>query len=204
MFERFNLYDFYAYFVPGTVVGSLLGAIFYSLHVLFKGRMPALPDVQLGDSILLLLLAYVTGHLLQSVLREWSFPPGAVAERQYHQLLLLGRPIPRLDWRLRYFCPRTIGLRLGYTDTLRRRIVEALEQRFVLGPLASPGSKEEQEQLADDYFRLAYEYVVSKNLSPHAPVYNGLYAMHRALYFLSLLIACSSCLESFVHCYLGA
>jgi hypothetical protein len=60
MIERFNFYDIYGYILPGTL---LLG-LFWLPFGMSKG---AWPTQEISTTLLLLAMAYIVGHLLQTV-----------------------------------------------------------------------------------------------------------------------------------------
>ena len=59
MIDRFNFYDIYGFVLPGTL---LLG-IFWLPIGLATGSLPA---SEISSTLLLLVLAYIAGHLLQT------------------------------------------------------------------------------------------------------------------------------------------
>ncbi|MEA2573461.1 MAG: hypothetical protein QOH93_759 [Chloroflexia bacterium] len=63
MTEKFTFYDIASYIVPGAVMLILV----YWLLVGFFGAAVALPGEDIGQSILLILVSYLLGHLLQGI-----------------------------------------------------------------------------------------------------------------------------------------
>lgn len=187
MFDRFNLYDFYGYFVPGALAVVVLAGSVVLGFWLTTGSPPPLPNLELGESVLLLVAAYLAGHLLQSLAISWNVPRGQ--ERDYSELLILGETIPAvtLPWSLRSFFETGTRQHDRYTDTKRQRLQDALHRSFRLEALTDDVPPEQQRTLAKEYFRLAYEQAVARQASPNIAVYNGLYGMYRGFYVLGSL-----------------
>jgi hypothetical protein len=60
MIEKFNFYDVYGYFLPGFALAALL----YLPFGLIGGRWPS---ATLADGVAAVIIAYLTGHVLQTV-----------------------------------------------------------------------------------------------------------------------------------------
>jgi hypothetical protein len=60
MIEKFNFYDVYGYFLPGFALAALL----YLPFGLIGGRWPS---ATLADGVAAVIIAYLAGHLLQTI-----------------------------------------------------------------------------------------------------------------------------------------
>lgn len=73
MIEKFNFYDIYGYLIPGLV---LIGILCVPFGILFQ----AWPKADIASAVLILLLAYVLGHVIQSF--ALSLMPSKVPDRE--------------------------------------------------------------------------------------------------------------------------
>ncbi len=82
MIERFNFYDIYGYFIPGLVLAGMIWLPFGLIH--------GLPTQDFSSTLMVILFAYVAGHLLQGfgAMLPLTGKDQAGHDRQHSDLLL--------------------------------------------------------------------------------------------------------------------
>jgi hypothetical protein len=169
MFERFNFYDFYGYFVPGGFFWMCVAPLAYAIWTLVAGTAPPVGNLGLGESVILLFVAYVTGHVLQTLARFYRILDDKNRD--------LGTSLLRIG--------RTPGSdRSIFSDSLRGAIHDAIAAR--LG-IAKVDHSNVDEETCRERFQLAYSHVIVTKSASYVEIYNGLYALYRGLYCVALL-----------------
>ena len=171
MFERFNFYDFYGYFVPGGFLCASLASFGYLAWILATGHPPTLRNVSLGDSVVLLFLAYVSGHVLQTLARAFK---------------ILDDPNRNLGMNLLRLGKNPEDKRRLFSEALCQRLHAVIAQRFSL-PAVDANTVD--EDACRERFNLAYSHVVTSKPGSYAQIYSGHYALYRGLYSVSWLWA---------------
>jgi hypothetical protein len=150
MIERFNFYDIYGYLLPGTLLFALLWLPF--------GLTSGLPSKEISTTLLLLALAYVAGHVLQTV-----------------ALVVVPSNIPDLKGELR--APSSILLDADnkefnqqFKEDLARKVKRAFGAEL-------PGDDTSRKAA----FFQARAYLIRNKAASYAEQFEGLYAMMRGL-----------------------
>jgi hypothetical protein len=164
MFERFNAYDFYGYFIPGAYAVVAAGTFWLIGFMLFAGDMPSMRGIDLGTSVLLLVVSYVLGHVIQTLAQSLAWPSREA--RTIGRRILAGEPLGPNQ-------PPVLSR--GLLDAFQR----AASHAAFAGDVADDATKRQES------FDLAYNRVASLPLGRYVEIYNGLYAMYRGLYFVS-------------------
>ncbi|MGA2168899.1 MAG: hypothetical protein ABSG62_11855 [Terracidiphilus sp.] len=163
MIDRFNFYDIYGYLLPGT----LLMGIFWLPFGLATGRLPA---SEVSTTLLLLALAYIAGHVLQTVASV--VVPSKVGDGKGE---LRSRSNLLLDAANSKFSP-------GFKDDLAKKVKAAFGLE-VLGD--QPGDLTNR----DTAFLEARAYLIRNKAANYVEQFEGLYAMMRGL-GCAFLIGC--------------
>ncbi|MCK4307599.1 hypothetical protein KAW50_05165 [candidate division WOR-3 bacterium] len=158
MQSKFNIYDILGYIIPGSFLLGLFFFIFVEIRFLI-GKKP-FPDIGIGESILFIIIAYIIGHILQSIFRQCI----GKNERKF-SIEVLKKDNPR------------------YSAELKEGIKKTLEKNT--GIKITNISSNEVEDNYQEAFKLAYFFVVQKGISPYTELYNSFYALYRGLLAIS-------------------
>jgi hypothetical protein len=156
MIDRFNFYDIYGYLLPGTL---LLG-LFWLPFGLSTG---CLPTKEISATLLLLALAYIAGHVLQTValVVAPSTVSDAGGEIRTRSSLVLDASNPRFSD--------------AFKNDLSKKIKAAFNNVEILGDkpadLANRGAA----------FFEARAYLIRNKAANYVEQFEGLYAMMRGL-----------------------
>lgn len=156
MIDRFNFYDIYGYLLPGTL---LLG-LFWLPFGLSTG---SLPSKEISATLLLLALAYIAGHVLQTVAAIVA--PSTVADSSGE---VRARSSILLDAANSKFSAT-------FKDDLSRKIKAAFDNVEILGD--KPGDLANR----DAAFFQARAYLIRNKAANYVEQFEGLYAMMRGL-----------------------
>ena len=162
MEPKFNFYDFVGYVIPG---GLFLLFIYWLLIAFVSISIPLKLD-SIGDSLLILILSYTFGHLLQSLsnkiesnlVRKWG---------GWHSIQLLTADNE------------------FYTDEFKTKIFEFAEEIF--GVVPPNHDEEEQSKKRNEIFNLCYSLVVQEDIAQHTEIFNGLYSLYRGLIAVNMI-----------------
>lgn len=131
MVEKFNFYDIYGYLIPGLV---LIGLAWLPMGLLW-GQWP---KQEIASAILLLLLAYILGHLIQGLCYDIlpSTFPDSEGQERYPSSVLLDANDTSLDQetkkRIRSLAAKLFGLDLDANDSDLRRAAVFFQARSAL------------------------------------------------------------------------
>jgi hypothetical protein len=131
MVEKFNFYDIYGYLIPGLV---LIGLAWIPMGLLW-GQWPK-PEI--GSAILLLLLAYILGHLIQGL--SYDILPSTMTDSEGHERypsnVLLDATDKSLDQetkkRIRSLSAKHFDIHLDARDADLRRAAVFFQARSAL------------------------------------------------------------------------
>lgn len=154
MIERFNFYDIYGYMLPGTLLFGLLWMPF--------GLSYGLPTNELSTTLLLLALAYVAGHVVQSVASMVvpSKAPDKTGELRPRSNVLLDADDTR------------------FSPEFKKDLGEKVKQAFHVEVL---GDDEKQRSSRNAAFFQARAYLIRAKCANYVEQFEGLYAMMRGL-----------------------
>jgi hypothetical protein len=155
MIERFNFYDIYGYLLPGTL---LLG-LFWFPFGLATGSLPA---KEVSTTLLLLVLAYIAGHILQtlaSVVVPSDVPDEKGIRRALSSILLDASSTK-------------------FSKGFRKGLASDVKDAFGLDVLGDG-----QEELANrnTAFFEARAYLIRNKAANYVEQFEGLYVMMRGL-----------------------
>jgi hypothetical protein len=150
MIERFNFYDIYGYLLPGT----LLFGIFWFPFGLTVG---ALPTNQISSTVLLLVFAYIAGHLLQIL--------GSV---------VISSKIPDRQKRLRAPSNILLDEESKFSAAFRADLAQKISNTFQIRNL-------EQDSDREAAFLESRAYLVRRGAASYLEQFEGMYAMMRGL-----------------------
>lgn len=155
MIERFNFYDIYGYLLPGT----LLFGLFWLPFGLTSGK---LPSSEVSTTLLLLALAYIAGHMLQTV--AIAVVPSKVRDKagvlRTKSSMLLDADDPR------------------FSSAFKADLAEKVRKAFHAEIL---GEDEQRRSNRDTAFFEARAYLIRKKAANYVEQFEGLYAMMRGL-----------------------
>lgn len=131
MVEKFNFYDIYGYLIPGLV---LIGLGWIPIGLLW-GQWP---KQELASAILLLLLAYLLGHLIQGL--SYDILPSTMVDSEgrerYPSNVLLDASDTSMDQetkkQIRSLSTKLFGLDLDAQDSDLRRAAVFFQARSAL------------------------------------------------------------------------
>lgn len=156
MEDKFNFYDFVGYVLPGGIAVALA----YWFCTLVLGLPWSLSFDNLGESVLLLGLAYAAGHMVQVL--------GSRIESRHSR-----------RWGGYFSCRFMRDNDRQYTSEFKKNLKESIEQTFGLA-YAPPGSSTQDEDVrTQELFNLCYALLVQENASRYVEIFNGMYSLYR-------------------------
>ena len=153
MMDRFNFYDIYGDVLPGTL---LLGIFWLP----FGLTTMSLPSSELSSTLLLLVLAYIAGHLMQMV-------------------ALMVAPIMVLDTKDKKRTRSSVILdqdNTVFSNDFKKRLGKLIENAFDLKIM---GAEEEAILDRETAFYQARSYLLLVKNAGYVEQYEGLYALMR-------------------------
>ena len=160
MTKQFNFYDFYGYLLPGML---LLGLFWLPVGVLTQ----TWPDQDLSKALFLAALAYIVGHLLQTV--AISVVPSTAVDSAKRQRM-----------------PSDLLLDTNnskFSEDVKERLSKQVKELFGLdlGVTQDWDGKNDISKNRQTAFFQARSYLIAKKAAQYAEQYQGLYAMMRGL-----------------------
>jgi hypothetical protein len=158
--ERFNFYDIYGYLLPGCTVVGLLWLPF----LFWAGRLP-LETVTAG--IIALGAAYVTGHILQTVVA------GAMQTEIRDSANYLRLPSDML----------LDPANASFSKSLRHVLQERVREQFQLELNVTDNGtgQDEISRSRKDAFLLCRRFLLKQDSAPYTQQFQGMYALMRGL-----------------------
>lgn len=154
MIERFNFYDIYGYLLPGTLLFGLLWLPF--------GLSQGLPANELSTTLLLLVLSYVAGHVLQTI--ATAVVPSKVLDKQGE---LRQRSNVLLD-----------ADDTQFSADFKKDLGEKIKKAFHVEVM---GDDEKHRSSRNAAFFQARAYLIRAKCASYVEQFEGLYAMMRGL-----------------------
>ncbi len=155
MIERFNFYDIYGYLLPGT----LLFGLFWLPFGLTSSK---LPSNEVSTTLLLLALAYIAGHVLQTV--AIAVVPSKMRDKagvlRTKSSMLLDADDPRFS--------------AAFKTDLAEKVKKAFHAEIL-------GEDEQRRSNRDTAFFEARAYLIRNKAANYVEQFEGLYAMMRGL-----------------------
>jgi hypothetical protein len=164
MMDRFNFYDIYGDVLPGTL---LLGIFWLP----FGLTTMSLPSSELSSTLLLLVLAYIAGHLMQMV-------------------ALMVAPIMVLDTKDKKRTRSSVILdqdNTVFSNDFKKRLGKLIENAFDLKIM---GAEEEAILDRETAFYQARSYLLLVKNAGYVEQYEGLYALMRGFAF-AFFVGCA-------------
>ncbi len=160
MIKQFNFYDIYGYLLPGTILFALL---WMPIGVLTNDW----PDQDLSKALFLTALAYVAGHLVQTIANSVvpSTIPDSAGNRRFPSELLLDQSDTR------------------FTDEFKTQLAGHVLSRFGLDmkvTMDGTGKNDISGNRQIAFFQ-ARSYLIAKKAAQYAEQFEGLYVMMRGL-----------------------
>ena len=191
MINRFNFFDVYGYLIPGLVLLVLLWGPYGIVT-------QKLPPVDFSSGMMLLVIAYIVGHLLQS-LAQRTFKSNVVF--QVNGKTVQRHPSDRMLDK---------GHQTGFSDIVKQHLIEYIEQRFGI-PVGEPqdGEVSDEEDKAlrkrrDDAFRLCRATLIhDKEAAIYPEQFEGMYWLWRgmlAAFLLAVFYYLAWAGSIFLHC----
>lgn len=160
MIDRFNFYDVYGYLIPGAVLLVLL----IGPYALIMGK---LPEKDIVDAVVIIIMAYVVGHLIRTI----SEPAMAFYPKPHDLMLNANDPT--------------------FSSELKKRLYEGIQRRFgliVADELSTnPESKNQLTKRRQEAFFLCRSLLLQKEGATYAEQFQGMYALMRGLTAATLL-----------------
>jgi hypothetical protein len=156
MMDRFNFYDIYGFVLPGT----LLIAIFW---LPFGLATSSLPSSEISSTLLLLVLAYITGQLLQMFAEV--VVPSKVRDKKDAEKKLRPRSNVMLD-----------ATNQTFSEDFKKHLGDQIKTAFSLQILPDD---EKAIQNRDSAFMQARTYLLQNKTTGYVEQFEGLYAMMR-------------------------
>lgn len=160
MIKQFNFYDIYGYLLPGMLFLGLL-------WVPFGVTTQTWPDQDISKAIFLVLLAYVVGHILQTIAN--SVVPSTITDsakqRRFPSDLLLDKSNPK------------------FSNEFKNRLAGQVSTMFGLdlGVTQDGNGKSQISSSRQTAFFQARSYLNAKKATQYAEQFEGLYVMMRGL-----------------------
>lgn len=151
---KFNFYDIYGFALPGF----LLLAVLWLPFGLIDGRWP---DAEFSSALLGVILAYIAGHLLQSVAHN-AMPSNFMEGGRYPSAAFLDNGAP------------------PFTDEFKRRLADQIRRAFDLEISPETSGPKKDGVRADAFFLCRSALIKSKTVI-YAEQFEGLYALMRGL-----------------------
>ena len=160
MIKQFNFYDIYGYLLPGIL---LIGLFWLPIGVLTQ----AWPDQDLSKALFLSVLAYIAGHILQSI--AISFVPSTVRDRNNRQRFPSDLLLDKGDSR--------------FGEKVKEQLATHVLDLFgiALEVKQDWDGKGDLSKNRNDAFFQARSYLIAKQAARYAEQFEGLYAMMRGL-----------------------
>jgi hypothetical protein len=161
--EKFNFYDIYGYFLPGAV----LLVILWGPHALVERSWPS---SSWGSAIIAIILAYVAGHLIQSVatfaLPASSLQTDSGQTRNFSETYL----DPKDD-------PKDAVLPAPF----REKIQTLINAQFGLNLEVNRKGNDLVDKLRNNAFLAARQMLIQGKAVSYAEQFQGMYALMRGL-----------------------
>ena len=158
MIERFNFYDVYGYLLPGLVLIAIIWLPFGIIQHTW-------PTAELASAIIALALAYVAGHLVQTV--ATNAIPSEVADptgrRRFPHDLFLDKENQR------------------FSTSFKEKLAQRVQAAFGLELAVDRQADEEISRTRQDAFLECRSFLIRKEAATYAEQFEGLYAMMRGL-----------------------
>jgi hypothetical protein len=151
---KFNFYDIYGFALPGF----LLLAVLWMPFGLIDGQWP---DAEFSSALLGVILAYIAGHILQTVAHN-AMPSDFMEGRRYPSAVFLDNGAP------------------PFTDEFKRRLEDQIRRVFELEISADISGPQKDGVRADAFFLCRSALIKSKTVI-YAEQFEGLYALMRGL-----------------------
>ncbi len=160
MIDRFNFYDIYGYLLPGS---ALLTILWFPFAVMGK----ALPVERISAAVIALGLAYIVGHILQTVLTNVLSSKVCDSKNQMR---------PPSDIMLD---PGEAGLSGQLKERLAARVMEVFHIDLAISTDGT-GANGPSRQRGDAFFQCR-TFLALKKASAYTEQFEGLYALMRGL-----------------------
>ena len=160
MIKQFNFYDFYGYLLPGILV---LGLLWLPVGILTR----TWPDQDISKALFLAALAYIIGHLIQTV--ALSVVPSKVTDKAKHKRSPSDLLLDNSDKK--------------FAKELKEKLASQVAKLFGIDleiTKDGDGENDISEKRKDAFFQ-ARTYLITKNVALYAEQFEGLYAMMRGL-----------------------
>lgn len=167
MIERFNFYDIYGYLLPGLALVALVWLPFG----IVAGRWP---PADWGSAIVGLVLAYVLGHVLQTLAARAlpSTVRDSTGSRRYPSDVLLDDGDTTL------------------LPELKQRLIARIFSRFDIDVSTSrTADRELRRRRREDAFFLCRRTLTAKGAGSYAEQFEGMYVLMRGLMAVAILTA---------------
>ncbi len=203
----FNIYDFFGYLLPGTVIIILFMLLNHEIQI-----YPISAEyLGIGGAIVLILLAYIIGHFLHSF--------NVFMEKKYNNSYfeMCGPSIAfikatKKQWR--YSELFLLDNCNKYSITYKNSIKEAISNIFNISEskinliyhIDEKNTKDEidiKHKQITEIFNLCYTYIIQKNNIKLTELFNGLYALYRNLLiciYVAIIIFLSIIIKDFINC----
>ena len=162
MIEKFNFYDIYGYFVPGAA----FLAVFWIPFGLVKHTWPSSTWT---DAIIASVLAYIVGHLLQSVatnaIPSWEAKTPTGNDRYPSEI---------------YLDPSDKEL----PEKSKKQIQDLIKKQFDLDLQVDKSGNDEIDVVRHNAFLLARQILIQGKAASYAEQSQGMYALTRGLVFV--------------------
>jgi hypothetical protein len=163
LIEKFNFYDIYGYFLPGAV----LLAVLWGPYALVKDSWPS---SSWGSAIIAIILAYVTGHLIQSI-ATFALPASSLRTdfgqaRNFSEIYL----DPKDD-------PKDAVL----PSPFREKIQALIHAQFDLNLEVNRKGDDVIDKLRNNAFLAARQMLIQGKAVSYAEQFQGMYALMRGL-----------------------
>jgi hypothetical protein len=158
--KQFNFYDIYGYLLPGTL---LLGLFWLPVGILTHNW----PSQDISNALFMVVLAYITGHLLQTI--AISVVPSTVADSNKRQRV-----------------PSDLILDNSYAKfgkDFKKRLSKQVRKLFGLAlEVAQDGNGEDEiSRNRQSAFFQARSYLIAKKSAQYTEQFEGIYGMMRGL-----------------------
>jgi len=157
--ERFNFYDVYGYLIPGV---TFLGLVWLPFGLVTQ----KLPPAEFLAALVVLVLGYIVGHILQ-ILAAKAIPSKKkveCGERRHPSYLLLEDADTK------------------FSPELKKRIVDRIQWRFGID-VSSSGNPDQKlrENRRNDAFLLCRTTLIKEGMASYAEQFEGMYVLMRGL-----------------------
>jgi hypothetical protein len=163
LIEKFNFYDVYGYFVPGAAFLAILWIPFGLVR-------HAWPPSTWTDAIVAAILAYIVGHLLQSV--ATNAVPASSATTDSGQIRNFSET---------YLDPPKDPKDAVLPDQFRTKIQELVASQFGLDLKVTQKGDDVVDKLRGNAFLAARQMLIQGQAVSYAEQFQGMYALMRGL-----------------------